>query len=229
MKPPSIPNGFDCQLGRSIPSWNAEDQPGRHRYRCLDPLCQAPLTTHNRDGSKYFKHFPNTQSRSCRFFSRDPSTIHALAVELLYQEFRASIDSSSSSIPLLQFSHDLGGSLIALPYFQIDEVRGDRKWTCPRTGRQPDLTLLLDGQPVLLVEVWHKHKVDRRKIGDLFPYRWIEVFAADALLDSRRLKVLSHGGFPDDLEPHTAQGRLFRRSELDACGAVARGGSAING
>lgn len=150
--------------------------------------------------------------------SRDPSDQHSLAVDMLYYEFEASITCPSNR-PLLQFSGDFGVLDLLLPYFQVEQVLGDRKWSCPRTGRQPDLTLLFHGDPVLLVEVRHKHKVDKPKADDLHPHRWIEVSAADVLSDPKRLKIINHGGFPDDLEQYTAQGRLFRRSELDACSA----------
>lgn len=218
MRTPSIPTGYDCEARRSVTSSLAQDHPGRLRYRCPDPTCLSPLTTHNRNGYKYFKHFPDAENRSCRFWSSQPSVQHSLAVDILRDEFSAALD-GRTSCPLLQFSGDLGDLQLSLPYFQVDQLLGDRQWACPRTGRQPDLTLLLRGEPVLLVEVWHKHKVDRPKAQDLHPHRWIEVRARDVLSDSRRLKVVNHGGFPDDLDPYTSQGRLFGRAELDACSA----------
>ncbi|HNA87598.1 MAG TPA: hypothetical protein PLB04_18635 [Nitrospira sp.] len=115
-------------------------------------------------------------------------------------------------MPLLVFETP-AQVVTVLPF--IAGARVVTEWICPLRHRRPDVAVLdRFDEPVLLIEVFHTHTVDRKKRLDLTPYWWIEVGAPDVLKDPLRLVVREHGNFPYDLDVLGHQDELFDRAIL---------------
>lgn len=193
--------------GAIIRAYEAQHLPPNGTYQCLDPLCGGDLNVCERprgSGRFYFRHRVSKLGTRCGFHStnagshkRHDAAQHLLSViltEALHKRL---------PMPTLAFPTP-GGLRHVLPFVLAREVR--KEWVCARSGRRADLALLDEHQqPVLLIEVFHTHAVDRDKRLDLSPYWWIEIDANEIIADQETLPVRHAGNLPFALDPQTQQ------------------------
>lgn len=109
-------------------------------------------------------------------------------------------------MPLLEFQV-AGATRQVLPLVNAKRVRPE--WSCQRTGKRADIALLdHHDEPVLLIEVFHTHAVDRHKIRAYSDYWWIEVEANAIIANYERLPVIHCGNLPYVFAPETQQRTL---------------------
>ncbi|RTL55634.1 MAG: hypothetical protein EKK46_06245 [Rhodocyclaceae bacterium] len=126
---------------------------------------------------------------------------------LLLQTSLSAALSRQGPMPTLEFPTPAGITL-AIPI--VIGVEVITEWCCPRTNRRADLAVLdKQGDPVLLIEVYHTHAVDGTKASDLSPYWWIEVGAGQVLENHQRLVIINHGNFPYEFEVLGRQAEIF--------------------
>lgn len=205
---PHIPFALDVESGLWIRADRAMPHPPPGRYQCLDPDCRSDLTTaQSKRGRRHFKHLRGSRDGRCAWHHRKGGeTIHNMAQSYLCSLFSYALE-RRSPLPCLEFSTPAGVQtvLMFLPARQVV-----REWTCPRTGRRPDIALLDgEGQPLLLIEILHTHAVDNIKSDDLRHYWWIEVSAEDILENPTRLRVRAFGNLPDEFHLQGEQFELF--------------------
>ncbi len=208
---PSAPRGIalacDVASGTVIRAHDAQHLPPKGMYRCLDPHCDGDLNVCERpkgSGRFYFRHRASKEGTCCGFHSVNARNQrrHAAAQHLLAVIFAEALQ-KRLPMPMLAFPTS-GGMKHVLPFVLAQEVR--KEWLCARSGRRADIALL-DGtqQPVLLIEVFHTHAVDREKRRDLSPHWWIEIDANDIIADQETLPVRHSGNLPFALDPQTQQ------------------------
>lgn len=175
----------DLQTGRLIQADRAERRPGR----------------------LYFRHFRGGSSKGCTFAQRQNSrSRHAAAQNLLCTVLREAL-ARRTAMPYLQFMTP-HGIRTAIPLIIAQTVKTE--WTCPNTGRRADIAVLdANGEPVVLIEVFHSHAVDGNKRKDLGCYWWIEIGADEFLKKPEVLNVLASGNLPYAFEILGHQADLF--------------------
>lgn len=211
--PRAIHLARDLETGRLIGADRAERQPKKGRYQCLDNRCGRFLTVaKSKRGKIHFKHFRELGTFACGLGGGKRSRLtHDAAQDLLVAVFAEAIQ-RRCPMPLLRF-HTPSGVREVLPFVLAQTVV--KEWTSPDRRRRADVALLdRDEEPVLLIEVFHTHAVDRNKRLDLNPYWWIEVEASDVLGSPFTLNVLGHGNLPYELEILGQQSELFERPTL---------------
>jgi len=200
----------DLLDGRLVTSERSSRQPGRGRYRCLDPTCCSDLTVgRSKKGRMFFKHFP-AEAKGCRFhLGKGSKTRHDLARDLL-ATLLGEVFERRCPMPSLRFETP-GGLRFAVPIILGASV--ETEWRTPE-GRVPDIAVLDHaGRAVVLFEVYHTHAVDRMKRYDLASYWWIEI-DANAFLEQDfttglYLHVTDHNNLPYEYEILGRQGGLF--------------------
>lgn len=202
-----IPLVREVATGNPLRPHEAVHLPPKGTYVCLDPNCHGDVTVYERpkySGRYYFRHRNKEASGNCGFHRRHDRTIrrHDAAQHLLAAVLREALD-KRGPMPLWLFQ-TAGQTLRALPLIIADTVKTE--WTCPKTGRRADIALLdRSGAPVLIVEVFHTHAVDRNKRRDLSDYWWIEVEANAVIADFEQLPIRHSGNMPFLFSPETQQ------------------------
>ncbi len=132
--------------------------PRGRRCGCICPACEAPLVA--KKGSVYQNHFAHeTSSTACE------GALHIIAKRLLAERIQRAIN-TQSTVPAhweckVGTTHE--ADLLALS--EIDAVSLERWW--PQKGIRPDITLSIDGQPTMLLEVvvTHSPEYDTSRAG----------------------------------------------------------------
>lgn len=204
---PRIPLARDIASGHLIRAEYAQHLPPPGTYRCLDPRCGGDLTVYERprgSGNHYFRHRVDATSVNCGLHSshnRSPRR-HEAAKHVLAEVFHEVV-AHREPMPLLSVIVAGGRKDVAI---FARPARVETEWTCPATRRRADIALLdRNGDPILLVEIYHSHAVDGNKRQDLSAYDWIEVEANEVLDDVDLLRVRHAGGLPYVLDPDTQQ------------------------
>lgn len=206
--PSRITWALDLKAGKLVRADRAEHRPGKGRYRCLDERCGRDLTVaRSKQGRQHFRHFRNRHAEGCAFHDQVKGR-HQAAQQVLMTLFAEALR-RRTPMPLMVFNTPVGIKMV-LPFVQARDVV--MEWVCPISGRRVDVALLdADGNPVLLVEVWHTHAVDIEKGKDLGPYWWIEVEANQVLAESDVLIIRNHDNLPAPLALAWEQFQLFGR------------------
>lgn len=201
-----------CEVatGALLKADTARHLPPEGTYQCLDPNCGGDLNVcrwPNRPGQFYFRHRTASASAACGFHSSNERTQrrHEAAKHLLAVVLNEAIQ-HREPMPLLEF-HVAGATRHVLPF--IGAKRVVPEWECRRTGKRADIALL-DGldEPVLLIEVFHTHAVDRHKKKAYSDYWWIEVEANAIIANHGCLPVIHSGNLPYVFAPQTQQRTL---------------------
>lgn len=193
--------------GNVIRALEAHHLPPKGTYRCLDPLCQGDLNVCERpkgSGRFYFRHRACEIGTRCGFHSTNARTQrrHDAAQHLLSVILNEALN-KRLPMPILAFPTP-GGVRHVVPFIVADSVRTE--WVCRNTGRRADIALLdKHQQPVLLIEVFHTHAVDRNKREDFSRHWWIEIEANEIIANQEILPVCHAGNLPFVLDPHTQQ------------------------
>lgn len=187
----NIPHAFDIELNEYIKPHEAKHNAPKGRYICRDPNCKKAVRLILRsNGVCFFRHYPDDYS--CSHYKSQ--TIHTKAINEIYHQF-VNWQQHRLTMPTLMLNTRNGMRAIVpfLPKFNIEvEWRLNRK-------RKIDLAILdLNHQPILLIEVLHKHKVDSKKEKDLAHYPWVEICAKSVLHNPRLLKVERHHLLPQE-------------------------------
>lgn len=196
--------------GHLLKADTARHLPPEGTYQCLDPNCGGDLNVcqwPRRPGRLYFRHRTATASANCGFHSgnartqrRHDAALHLLAVVLNEAIHRR------EPMPLLEFQV-AGATRQVLPLLNAKSVVSE--WVCRRTGKRADIALLdRHDDPILLIEVFHTHAVDRIKARAYSDYWWIEVEANAIIADYERLPVIHCGNMPYVFSPETQQRHL---------------------
>jgi len=197
----------ETETGELLKADMARHLPPAGTYQCLDPLCGGDLNVcqwPRRPGHFYFRHRTATASANCGFHCGNARTQrrHDAAQHLLAVVLNEAIH-YREPMPLLEFQV-AGATRHVLPLLNAKKVVPE--WACTRTGRRADIALL-DGrdEPVLIIEVFHTHAVDRNKARDYSDYWWVEVEANAIIAEYERLPVIHCGNLPYGLAPETQQ------------------------
>jgi hypothetical protein len=212
--PSRITWALDLKTGKLVKADRAERKPGKGRYRCLDERCSRDLTVaRSKQGRQHFRHFRNNHADGCVFQDLAKGR-HQAAQRILVTLFSEALR-RRTPMPLMAFNTP-AGLLTVLPFVQASEVV--MEWICPASGRRIDVAILDEnGNPVLLVEVWHTHAVDIEKRKDLAPYWWIEVEANQVLTNTDVLLIRNHDNLPAPLALAWEQFELFGCSDGGEC------------
>jgi len=200
----------EVATGQLLKADIARHLPPEGTYRCLDPNCGGDLNVcqwPRRPGHFYFRHRTTSASAHCGFHSSNARTTrrHAAAQHLLAVVLNEAIH-HREPMPLLAFQV-AGATRHVLPL--LNATRVVTEWACRRTGKRADIALLdRHEEPVLLIEVFHTHAVDRNKVRAYTDYWWIEIEANAIIANYERLPVLHCGNLPYVLAPETQQRSL---------------------
>lgn len=202
-----IPLAREVATGIYLKAYEARHLPPEGTYACLDPQCHGDITVYERpkgSGRYYFRHRNREASEKCGFHRRHDRTVrrHEAAQHLLAVVLREALH-KRGPMPLWSFL-TAGETMLVLPVLNAASVITE--WMCPTTGRRADIALLdKAGEPVMLVEVFHTHAVDRNKRKDISGYWWIEVEANAVIADFERLPIRHCGNMPYVFSPETQQ------------------------
>lgn len=195
---PFIPFALDTFENDYIRAERAHKDAPPGRYICLDPKCSSPVVIASSKRERvHFKHQRGTLSDCCKLTPTRNKTRHEEAKHLLAGVFSCAL-AHQCPMPILLFKTPRGGISI-LPFIEASQVVTE--WSCPRTGRRADIALLTENnKPLLLVEVFHSHAVNKEKREDLANHWWIEVNANAAINNPNELEILKWGNLPRQLE-----------------------------
>ena len=200
----------EVTTGHLLKADTALHLPPEGTYQCLDPKCAGDLNVcqwPRRPGHFYFRHRTATASENCGFHSGNARTQrrHDAAQHLLAVVLNEAIH-HREPMPLLEFQV-AGKTRHAL--LLLNAKRVEPEWVCPKTGKRADIALLDNhDEPVLLIEIFHTHAVDKNKKRAYSEYWWIEVEANAIIRNYERLPVIHSGNLPYVFAPETQQWRL---------------------
>lgn len=203
-----IPFALDLSTGELVSPDRAIRNPPRGRYQCPHPTCHGDVTTaSSKHGRRHFRHFRGVLAHEEQVSGKKKSqTIHDRAQFLLHERFTDAL-AKRRPMPCLEFETPTGIHKVQM---FIPGKTVVTEWTCPLTSRRADLAILdYEGEPLLLIEVFHFHAVDKNKRADLSVYWWIEVVANEVIEDTARLKIKAFGNLPDEFRLMGEQGELF--------------------
>lgn len=187
----NIPHALDTERNEYIKPHEANHSAPKGRYICRDPNCKMPVRMILRNsGACFFRHYPNEYSYS----HHKSQAIHTRAIYEIYYQF-VNWQLHRLSVPIFLISTKNGMKEI-IPF--LPEFKVEMEWRL-NGKRKIDLAILdLNNNPILLIEVLHKHKIDSDKEKDLVHYPWVEVCARSVLNNPRFLKIEKHHLLPQE-------------------------------
>lgn len=183
----------------------------RGSYFCPDPSCRREVIAskwRNKPSILCFKHLPQRGNKGCalRRAGAGRHQYHDEAVRQLQLYLEAALH-QHKNWPILEIATVDGIQKI---HWTILGARAVREWTCPLSGRRADIAILdKNGDPVVLIEVYHSHKVDENKALDYAEFKWIEIEAKSIMDNLPFLRISNHGNQPSYFAMSELQRRLF--------------------
>ncbi len=191
--------------------YEADREAPRGSYFCPDPSCGGEVIAskwRNKHSWQCFKHLPQRGTKNCTLsrIRAGGQQYHDAAVCLLQRYLDVALH-QHKNWPVLEIATEHGLQKIL---WSIIGERAVREWTCPLSGRRANIAILdKNGDPVVLIEVYHSHKVDQNKALDYAGYKWIEVEAKSIMNNLPFLRVSNHGNQPSYFAMSESQRRLF--------------------
>jgi hypothetical protein len=204
----NIPYAINVETGRRIKPEEGSTNARKGLYECFNPECRNHVfVSISKRGRAFFKHYPikNDVIDYKNAHSKSQDT-HTRAIELLSHFFINGLE-RKSPMPLLLFETPHGVQKV-LPFLYKCIVK--KEFTIEAINKRIDLAIVDENNnPILLIEVNHKHQVPLEKEIALKQFWWIEVNAKEVINNPSNLVVRKHRNFPYEFDLLGAQDILF--------------------